>query len=151
MLGCQVIAILDNYVFHRRGLVHRHCSLVPSLAWLYVVWYMVLVTLVIYGLTKTCKALWSILAGGDHGKGAWLGHIKIFFCSPKLLHGQGILDKKDKRKQPYVMHQIALMCKKLHPKVMESTVSKALKTLVRSKNLSLFFWWSTRQLIVLVV
>ena len=53
--------------------------------------------------------------------------MKIYFCSPRILRDQTILDKKDKRNKPYVIHQIAhVVCKKDHPIFMEITLSEAL-------------------------
>ncbi len=47
---------------------------------------------------------------------------KNIFSLPKKLRDQEILDKKDRRNQPYVIRQIAHdVCKKDHPKVMENT------------------------------
>ena len=70
---------------------------------------------------------WTILGGGDHGKGAWRSHLKMYIRSPMELRDKKAIDKNDHKNQPYVIRQVAhVVCKKDDPVVMKNTVSDAL-------------------------
>jgi len=70
---------------------------------------------------------WTILGRGDHGKGAWRSHLKIYICSPREMRDNTFADKNDHRNPPYLIRHIGhVVCKKDDPIVIMSTVSVAL-------------------------